>query len=190
MDGYSIFGRYLDSTAPGQSVPLDDCGGHSHAGGPTEYHYHAQLLEASGPDGSFVAYIAGPYNCWKGDIAKVTNFWDTSAKPTATTGYGAQRLTSRSDYAQIQPCCGTSQYYAVDGITITGTTAAQPSPTPSPTPEVSPPPVKRSPPPPKKKPPPPSKKKSPPPPKKRPPPSRSPKNNNNDSRRQFLPIDQ
>ena len=207
MDGYSIFGRYLDTTAPGQSVPLDVCGGHIHAGMP-DYHYHAQLLEGSGPGGSLVAYVAGPYNCWKGDISKVSNFWDTSAKPSATTGYGAQRVTSRSDYVEIQPCCGTTQYYAADGITITGTTTAVPSPSPSPPPapqqspspspspkvDKPPPPakIKSSPPPPvknKPSPPPPQKKKSPPPvskKNKRPPPSHK---QNDKTRRQFLPVD-
>jgi hypothetical protein len=197
MDGYSIFGRYLDSTAPGQSIALDDCGGHIHPEIP-EYHYHAQLLTSSAQGGSFVAYVAGPYNCWKGDISKISNFWDLSASPSATVAYGAQRLTSRSDYAEIQPCCGTTQYFAADGITITGTTTAPPSPTPSPSPSPTPspspkvpPPKKKPPPPGKKKPPPPapkSKKSPPPPPKiKRPPPSRSPKQDS--ARRQFLPID-
>ena len=199
MDGYSIFGRYLDTTAPGQSVPLDDCGGHIHTGVP-DYHYHAQLLDASTPGGPLVAYVAGPYNCWKGDISKVSNFWDTSGRPSATVGYGAQRLTSRSDYVEIQPCCGTTQYYAADGISITGTTTAQPTPTPTPTPSTpiqtppSPAPAKKnSPPPPVKQkspPPPPQKKKSSPPPpknKKRPPPPPTPKKDK--ARRQFLPID-
>lgn len=29
-DGFNIYGRYLDTTAPGYSVALDVCGGHRH----------------------------------------------------------------------------------------------------------------------------------------------------------------
>jgi hypothetical protein len=41
LDGPSIFGRYLDSSSLGFSVPLDDCGGHMHDN--TPYHYHTQV---------------------------------------------------------------------------------------------------------------------------------------------------
>ena len=30
-DGFYIYGRYLDSSAPGYSVALDNCGGHIHS---------------------------------------------------------------------------------------------------------------------------------------------------------------
>ena len=75
-DGFYIYGRYLSASAPGYSVALDDCGGHSHDN--YGYHYHAQVLTlkvpGSGgpnpmglsPGSNYTAYIPGPYNCWKG----------------------------------------------------------------------------------------------------------------------------
>ena len=41
VDGFLIYGRYLDISAPGASIPLDICGGHSH--GSFGYHYHAEV---------------------------------------------------------------------------------------------------------------------------------------------------
>ena len=41
LDGFLIYGRYLDISAPGASIPLDICGGHSH--GSFGYHYHAEV---------------------------------------------------------------------------------------------------------------------------------------------------
>ena len=42
-DGPSIYGRYLDSSAPGFSTGLDDCGGHEHDS--YVYHYHTQVIK-------------------------------------------------------------------------------------------------------------------------------------------------
>jgi len=48
-DGFFIYGikkkkgRYLNSTAPGYSTALDDCGGHTHDS--NGFHYHAQVGE-------------------------------------------------------------------------------------------------------------------------------------------------
>lgn len=70
MDGFKIYGRYLDQTADGYSIALDACGGHSH--GTYGYHYHSQVLtqtiSGNTPVGlsagqTYTAYIAGPYNC-------------------------------------------------------------------------------------------------------------------------------
>ena len=46
LDGFPIYGRYLDDTAPGYSVALDDCGGHIHSPDTSNlgYHYHAQVF--------------------------------------------------------------------------------------------------------------------------------------------------
>ena len=46
LDGFYIYGRYLDDQAPGYNVPLDACGGHIHSPDPDGYgyHYHTQVL--------------------------------------------------------------------------------------------------------------------------------------------------
>ena len=195
MDGFPIHGRHLDSANLGQAVALDDCGGHQHEG-VSDYHYHAQLVQATSPQGGYTAYVAGPYNCWRGDVSKVTNFWDLSGKPTVTVGYGAGRLSERSDYVQLQPCCGAADGYAAAGYSINGAgqqaspggappppppttptplpSPSPPTPLPSPSPESSPMPPSPSPPKPPK---PATQRKSPPPPprrtpKKSPPPPR------------------
>ena len=70
MDGFYIYGRYLNESAEGYSTPLDDCGGHTH--GSYGYHYHSQVLsmkvDRASPLGltvgqTYYAYIAGPYKC-------------------------------------------------------------------------------------------------------------------------------
>lgn len=68
-DGFFLYGRYLNDTADGYSIALDDCGGHSH--GTYGYHYHSQVLtvQATGSNTglsngqSYTAYIPGPYKC-------------------------------------------------------------------------------------------------------------------------------
>ena len=93
-------------------------GGHTHTG-VAGYHYHAQLVAATSAAGvAYTAYVADPYKCWKGDISKLTNFWDLTAKPTATAGYGAS--PDRTDYEQLRPCCGSANYYAASGYSING----------------------------------------------------------------------
>jgi hypothetical protein len=132
MDGFELYGRYLSASAPGASVALDECSGHDHGDG-SGYHYHSQVIQFTTPSGvpgvaaglSYVGYIAGPYKCWRGDIAKQSPlFWEANSGPTHTTGYGSgsqyQSLRQRGDYADLMPCCGTSTYYAVSGVTING----------------------------------------------------------------------
>jgi hypothetical protein len=73
LDGFPIYGRYLDDTAPGYTVILDDCGGHIHSPDTNNYgyHYHAQVISqtvtqtANGliAGQTYTAYIPGPYKC-------------------------------------------------------------------------------------------------------------------------------
>ena len=74
LDGFLIYGRYLDDQAPGYNVSLDACGGHVHSPDPNGYgyHYHAQVLSltlAANPTMGFqqstiyTANIAAPYQC-------------------------------------------------------------------------------------------------------------------------------
>ena len=44
-DGPLIFGRYLSTSAPGQTTALDNCGGHMHGDYP--YHYHTQNVDVT-----------------------------------------------------------------------------------------------------------------------------------------------
>ena len=96
-------------------------GGHKHSG-VSGYHYHAQLVAAKSPTGqAYTAYIAGPYKCWKGDLSKIKNFWDLTGTPTKTASYGAgPNPSSRTDYAELRPCCGSTDYYVAKGYTING----------------------------------------------------------------------
>ena len=77
FDGLDVYGRYLYSTSLGQSVPLDACGGHIHAG-VSGYHYHAQVVTLTGTSGTYNAYVGGVYNCWKGDISNTVLFGNSS----------------------------------------------------------------------------------------------------------------
>ena len=111
LDGFPIYGRYLDDTAPGYSIALDDCGGHTHSPDTNSYgyHYHSQVLTQTITVASqgltvgqtYNAYITGPYKCWKGDISKYPGFW------------------TKSDYTA--QCCSmnaTTQAYAASGVTF------------------------------------------------------------------------
>jgi hypothetical protein len=116
LDGPTIYGRYLDLSAPGGRIELDDCGGHIHDGMP--YHYHARIRPGKankgsrgdpaliGTDGSFAEFPAfpnGPDLCWKADISKQASFWDED-KTGEITG----------------PCCGMTNYYAKAGVSLNG----------------------------------------------------------------------
>ena len=48
LDGFKIYGRYLDVSAPGAAIPLDLCGGHSH--GTLGYHYHTEVKKINATD--------------------------------------------------------------------------------------------------------------------------------------------
>ena len=71
LDGFSIYGRYLSVSAPGASIALDLCGGHSHD--PYGYHYHTEVKKINVTDyGQQVPYgtpyyvfLPGITNCKK-----------------------------------------------------------------------------------------------------------------------------
>ena len=81
FDGPSIYGRHLSTGNAGYLTPLDNCGGHAHAG--YAYHYHAQVLTAFTDFGAYPGKAAGqayyvsttgPYKCLKGDISLISNY--------------------------------------------------------------------------------------------------------------------
>jgi len=124
LDGVPIYGRYTAESQDNQALPLDRCGGHTH--GSYGYHYHSEVDTT----GSFIKYMQGPSNCWRGDITKIPNFWDNSGRQanydnakSATRYVTAQR----TDYELLKPCCGSTDFY-VTGITklnlIEGATTA------------------------------------------------------------------
>lgn len=107
LDGFQIYGRYLDTTAPGYSTSLDDCGGHIHDS--YEYHYHSQVLSqtvSSTSNGlksgqTYSAHLNGPYKCWKGDLSLNPDQWSKNG------------LTSQ--------CCNTNtatQTYLASGVSL------------------------------------------------------------------------
>jgi hypothetical protein len=107
LDGFSIYGRHLKTTNEGQSIALDDCGGHVH--GTYAYHYHGQVVSYTSKEGKpYNAYVGGVHNCWKGDIS-LTKFFDQTGP-----------LEKRADYQELRPCCLTPQFYAKLGMVLNG----------------------------------------------------------------------
>lgn len=126
LDGYNIYGRHTQATQIGQNIALDRCGGHDH--GAYGYHYHPEVEQATTTelDGttvsgtvSYNAYKVAPMECWSGDISQIANFWTTSQ---SQANYDSTRdgLSSRNDLEQLRPCCGMTDYYAVSGLTVGG----------------------------------------------------------------------
>lgn len=87
FDGHLIYGRYLDTSAPGFAAPLlDACGGHTHDVSSVDehnfdlgatYHYHTQAIDATCESGemcttgeAYVASTTGPFQCYKADVSK------------------------------------------------------------------------------------------------------------------------
>ena len=109
MDGGWIYGRHLYATSEGSTVPLDNCGGHNHSSAVSYvngvYHYHSQVLNATGTGGprnaggwgsagtQFTYSTMGPANCWRGNASAIPNFM---AGPGDT---------------YTQACAGSSAYY-------------------------------------------------------------------------------
>jgi hypothetical protein len=122
MDGASIYGRYLSDSAPGGSVTLDDCGGHTHDS--YGYHYHTQVVSTNStnafpnhPTGvNYALFTPGVFKCWKGDITTISNFWatDKSLEKTLT-----------------QPCAGMTNYYSLYNTTTTTASSTSTSTTTS-----------------------------------------------------------
>ena len=59
IDGFKIYGRYLDSSAPGANIALDLCGGHSHS--PYGYHYHTEVKKINVTDSGQQIPLGTPY---------------------------------------------------------------------------------------------------------------------------------
>ena len=89
-DGLTTYGRHVGPHNLGFGVALDNCGGHIHDD--FDYHYHAQIIEAKTDEGRYnppdpyydevtpagLRYLAtttGPYQCMKGDISVIPNYW-------------------------------------------------------------------------------------------------------------------
>ena len=128
FDGPSIYGRHLSPSNAGYYVDLDQCGGHAH--GSLDYHYHAQVLTAVSDQGvvpgqsqgvSYYASTTGPYQCLKGDISLVKNYW----------GMGVTSYTSEVPDTTKFMCTGTTNYYQASGITLPNTVGMTPTPAPS-----------------------------------------------------------
>jgi len=126
LDGYTIYGRYTTSSQTGQSDALDSCGGHTHS--KTDdygYHYHPEVVSTTDSvmgKGSytFTAYLGAPSSCWTGNVSAIPNFWQTNSSGVSQAHFsrGSTSLSSFSDYSQIQPCCGSTNYFAASGITL------------------------------------------------------------------------
>jgi hypothetical protein len=69
-------------------------------------------------------------------LSAITNFFASPGEAS----YAAANLQARTDYAQVQPCTGSSQYYVAPGYSLSGAASggsASPLPT-SPPPVASP----------------------------------------------------
>lgn len=135
LDGFTVYGRHLNSSAVGATTPLDDCGGHVHndiTGTLMTYHYHAQVLTkytdsiigSMGPTGqAYHAYIGGVFKCWRGNISSISLFKNSAA------------LTSRADYQLLRPCCDTTEVFTAAGTSTfrlpTSTITSAPTTKPS-----------------------------------------------------------
>lgn len=115
LDGFPMYGRYLDNTASGYSIALDACGGHMHSPDTYGYgyHYHAQVLAQkvyTSSNGltagqSYLSYINGPYQCWKGDVSKYPDSLNYLSSAAGSIGQ----------------CCSTNtatQAYTASGVTL------------------------------------------------------------------------
>ncbi len=119
IDGYSIYGRYTKASLAGESVALDDCGGHSH--GSFGYHYHTQVEETA----SFTKFWMGPKLCWKGDILTIPKFWDKQNRQAEYDNSKTRppfTITDRNDVEEIKPCCQSTKGYLNVGIILNGST--------------------------------------------------------------------
>jgi len=131
--GTPIFGRYISQGSVGASIGLDDCGGHTHSGigdpylGDSFYHYHSFVMNMTVAQGNYLNFAYGPYVAFRENLTAVTNYFAT----TGQASYGAGNLAQRSDYVQVQPCTGSSQYYLQSGYALSGmSTVASSSPPP------------------------------------------------------------
>jgi len=131
-DGHLIYGRYLSDAAPGFAAPLlDACGGHAHAEAGTDehgnslqdYHYHAQIFDATVESGqtattgqAYIVSTPGPFQCFKADLTSVEG---SSALLVATAS-----ATYKSKTEMGYHCCGMTDYYLYNGVSPGGGAAA------------------------------------------------------------------
>jgi hypothetical protein len=136
-DGPAIYGRYTSASQDGESIALDDCGGHTHS--PYGYHYHPNVVTRTYQGQQYTAAMVSPLNCWKGDISKIANFWMSSSQwrdfvqnvgktenPGAPTqlNYDNSKTnppytpSERSDASEISPCCSSTEYYTAPGVEL------------------------------------------------------------------------
>ena len=122
FDGLATFGRHVSTENLGYNVPLDDCGGHTHDG--MEYHYHAQILQVTTDGGvystpqtttdnkgiSYVATTTGPWQCLKGDISVIPNYWNYWKGPESIASHVSVVPDTTNDM-----CFGTTEYYVLGG---------------------------------------------------------------------------
>ena len=71
IDGFLIYGRYLNASAPGASIPLDICGGHSHA--PYGFHYHTEVKKINVTDSGQQIPLGTPYYVFLPGITNCIN---------------------------------------------------------------------------------------------------------------------
>eukprot|EP00929_Paragymnodinium_shiwhaense_P108337 TRINITY_DN74650_c0_g1_i1.p1 TRINITY_DN74650_c0_g1~~TRINITY_DN74650_c0_g1_i1.p1 ORF type:complete len:582 (-),score=48.68 TRINITY_DN74650_c0_g1_i1:312-2057(-) len=130
FDGHLIYGRYLDSSAPGFAAPtLDVCGGHAHTNAGTDehgfdlkqYHYHTQVFDATCParakcssGEAHKVTTTGPYQCFKADLSAAEG---SSALLVATADAAK---TYRSKKEMSYRCCDMTDYYALTGLDVSG----------------------------------------------------------------------
>jgi len=125
LDGFLIYGRHTRAGQEGQTVALDQCGGHEHT--TFGYHYHPEIqtgVQTTSLDGtqvsgtvSYTAYKGAPMECWSGDLSQIPNFW-TADERQANYDSTKSGLSSRNDLEQLKPCCGMTNYFATSGITV------------------------------------------------------------------------
>ena len=126
-DGLGTYGRHVGASNLGFGVALDKCGGHEHDD--LGYHYHAQMVQAVTDEGRYnppnpyydevtkagtryVATTTGPYQCMKGDISLIPNYW---------SGWVSERVKSNiviNPDTTYDMCFGTTEYYAAAGYTL------------------------------------------------------------------------
>lgn len=123
FDGMLIYGRYLNSSAPGFAAPLlDSCGGHVHTTAGidengfdlTQYHYHTQVFDVTCPANSmcvegntYTVSTSGAYKCYKADLSAQEG---SSALLTASSDTGTYKAANEMSHR----CCDMTDYYASD----------------------------------------------------------------------------
>jgi len=85
---------------------------------------------ATMPQGSYLNFAYGPYAAFREDLSSISAFF---AQP-GQASYAAANLQARADYAEVQPCSGSTQFYSAPGYTISaaGGAALQPAGPPPP----------------------------------------------------------